>query len=420
MEYGLIGKKLGHSYSKILHEMLCDYTYELCQLPDESAVEDFFAQRTFKAINVTIPYKKLALKLCDVVDEKALSIGAVNTVVNKNGKLYGYNTDYAGFSALAKAHGINFTGKKILILGTGGTAVTAKAVCKDAKASEIRVASREAKADDEICYKDVQNFGADVIINTTPVGMYPKTNASPLNVKQICGASAVLDAIYNPFCTEFLHLAHMTGIPKEKCAGGLEMLIAQAVFAIEHFLDTPFAKPEAQINKLHSALKHKLSNVCLIGMPSCGKTTLGKKLAKKLDKTFIDIDEQIENTAQKDIPSIFATEGETVFRTLEREQVALFAKENSQIISCGGGAVLFEENIKALKQNGLLIYIDRPLEQLLVGGNRPLSTDKKALASMEKTRRPIYEKASDIIILNDVDLDTALERTINEIYNFYY
>ncbi len=283
MEYGLIGAKLGYSYSKIIHEQICDYTYDLHPLPTEAQARAFFAAKEYRAINVTIPYKKVVMDYCDEIDPAAAAIGAVNTVVNRDGKLYGYNTDYAGFSYLCRAHDISFAGKTVLILGTGGTRNTTYAVSKDGGAAEIFVASRTPK-EGEISYQQALTCGAQIIINTTPAGTYPNTDTCAVDLKQMQGVEAVVDAVYNPFKTELVLRAEEMGIPSGKAVTGMEMLVAQAVYAAEHFLSKPFPDATQEIAKTTARMKAKLSNIALIGMPSCGKSTLGKAVRNALAK----------------------------------------------------------------------------------------------------------------------------------------
>ncbi len=410
MGYGLIGAKLGYSYSKIIHEMFGEYTYELHPLPTEGEARAFLEQKDFNAINVTIPYKKLVMEYCDVIDAHAAAIGAVNTVVNRDGKLYGFNTDYAGFLAMCERHGIGFCGKTVLILGTGGTSNTVHAVCKDGGAAAIYRASRTPRGGEsgEISYEDALTCGAHIIINTTPAGTYPNVGTCPLDIAKMQGVQAVVDAVYNPFRTELLLRAGEMGIAPDKIVCGFEMLVAQAIFAAEHFLNKPFASADSEISRIHNTLRAQLSNIALIGMPACGKTSIGKQLAAALGKAFIDLDDAIETAAQRPIPEIFATEGEAAFRAIEHAQIANFAKENSQILSCGGGAVLDESNMRALRQNGMILYIERPLSNLAIGGYRPLSSSEDAVRTMERIRRPLYEKAADCKICNDGSFEDAV------------
>ena len=407
MEYGLIGGKLGHSYSKTIHELLCGYSYELCPLPTEADARAFLQRRQFKAINVTIPYKKLVMEYCSFIDPRARAIGAVNTVVNKNGLLYGYNTDYLGFAYLADAHGVEFTGRTVLILGTGGTHNTTSAVAKDKGAARVLTVSRHPDPEKgELSYAEAVHSGADIVINTTPAGMYPNVGVCHLDVAAMPGLEAVLDVVYNPDKTELILRAEEAGVPV--AVGGLEMLVAQAVYAAEYFLDRKFDDAPAEIRAITAQLRKEQLNVALIGMPSCGKTTIGRALADRLGKRFVDLDEEIVRAAGRSIPDLFAAEGEDGFRAREAEQTARFAREGRQVLSCGGGVVKRPENLRALRQNGVVLFIDRPLDALTVGGGRPLSTSAEALKTMEAQRRPLYLAAADAVIPNETTVADAV------------
>ena len=407
MEYGLIGGKLGHSYSKTIHELLCGYSYELCPLPAEADARAFLQRRQFKAINVTIPYKKLVMEYCSFIDPRARAIGAVNTVVNKNGLLYGYNTDYLGFAYLADAHGVEFAGRTVLILGTGGTHNTTSAVAKDKGAARVLTVSRHPDPEKgELSYAEAVHSGADIVINTTPAGMYPNVGVCHLDVAAMPGLEAVLDVVYNPDKTELILRAEEAGVPV--AVGGLEMLVAQAVYAAEYFLDRKFDDAPAEIRAITAQLRKEQLNVALIGMPSCGKTTIGRALADRLGKRFVDLDEEIVRAAGRSIPDLFAAEGEDGFRAREAEQTARFAREGRQVLSCGGGVVKRPENLRALRQNGVVLFIDRPLDALTVGGGRPLSTSAEALKTMEAQRRPLYLAAADAVIPNETTVADAV------------
>ena len=407
MEYGLIGSKLGHSYSKIIHEMLCGYRYDLCPLPTEEEARAFLTRRAFKAINVTIPYKRLVMGFCSYIDPRAKAIGAVNTVVNRNGLLYGYNTDYLGFAYLADAHGVEFTGRTVLILGTGGTHNTTSAVAKDKGAARVLTVSRHPDPEKgELSYAEAVHSGADIVINTTPAGMYPNVGVCHLDVAAMPGLEAVLDVVYNPDKTELILRAEEAGVPV--AVGGLEMLVAQAVYAAEYFLDRKFDDAPAEIRAITAQLRKEQLNVALIGMPSCGKTTIGRALADRLGKRFVDLDEEIVRAAGRSIPDLFAAEGEDGFRAREAEQTARFAREGRQVLSCGGGVVKRPENLRALRQNGVVLFIDRPLDALTVGGERPLSTSTEALKTMEAQRRPLYLAAADAVIPNETTVADAV------------
>ena len=407
MEYGLIGSKLGHSYSKIIHEMLCGYRYDLCPLPTEEEARAFLTRRAFRAINVTIPYKRLVMEYCSYIDPRAKAIGAVNTVVNRNGLLYGYNTDYLGFAYLADAHGVEFAGRTVLILGTGGTHNTTRAVAKEKGAAKVLTVSRHPDPEKgELSYEEAVHSGADIVINTTPAGMYPNVGVCHLDVAAMPGLEAVLDVVYNPDKTELILRAEEAGVPV--AVGGLEMLVAQAVYAAEYFLDRKFDDAPAEIRAITAQLRKEQLNVALIGMPSCGKTTIGRALADRLGKRFVDLDEEIVRAAGCSIPDLFAAEGEDGFRAREAEQTARFAREGRQVLSCGGGVIKRPENLRALRQNGVVLFIDRPLDALTVGGGRPLSTSAEALKTMEAQRRPLYLAAADAVIPNETTVADAV------------
>ena len=419
MEYGLIGGRLGHSYSKTIHEMLCGYHYDLCPLPTEEEVRAFMTRRPFKAINVTIPYKLVVMEYCSYIDPHAKAINAVNTIVNKNGLLYGYNTDYPGFSYLCDAHGVDFAGKTVLILGTGGTHNTTWAVAHDRGAKQIYTVSRHPDPEKgELTYEQALTTGAQIIINTTPVGMYPNVGVSALDITAMPGLEAVIDVIYNPDKTELILRAEELGVPV--AVGGLEMLVAQAVYAAEYFLSRKFDDAPAEIARVTAALRREQLNIVLIGMPSSGKTTLGRQLAERLGKRFVDLDEEIVKADGRSIPDIFAAEGEDGFRAKETEQTARFGKEGRQVISCGGGVIKRPENLRALHQNGVVLFIDRPVDALTVGGGRPLSTSPEALREMEAQRRPLYLAAADAVVPNKTtvaDAVAAAMEALDEIFD---
>ena len=411
MEYGLIGGKLGHSYSKLIHEMLCGYRYDLCPLPTEAEARAFLKKRLFKAINVTIPYKKLVMEYCTYIDPRAKAIGAVNTVVNKNGLLYGYNTDYSGFAHLCEAHGVDFNGRTVLILGTGGTHNTTSAVARDKGAAKILTVSRKPDPEKgELSYTQALTSGAQIIINTTPAGMYPNVGVCNLDVAAMPGLEAVLDVVYNPDKTELILRAEEAGVPV--AVGGLEMLVAQAVYAAEYFLGRTFEDAAGEIDRITAALRRDTRNVALIGMPSSGKTTVGRALAEALGKRFVDLDEEIVKADGRSIPDIFAAEGEEGFRQKETAVIAQFAKEGRQLLSCGGGAVKKPENVRLLRQNGVVLFLDRPLDALTVGGGRPLSSSADALRTMYAERRPLYLAAADAVVLNETTVADAVKASM--------
>ena len=403
MEYGLIGMPLGHSYSKELHERIGGYSYELHELRPEE-LDGFFQERSFRGINVTIPYKQAVIPYLDEISDTARQIGAVNTVVNRGGRLIGYNTDYAGMLALVQHSGITVSGKKVLILGTGGTSKTAYAVMSSLGAAEIRKVSRRGE-DGALTYEEaaMNHADADIIVNTTPVGMYPKTEAMPLELSAFPRLSGVLDAVYRPLRTELVMHAREKGIPAE---GGLYMLCAQAVRAMELFLDRE-ADP-ALLESAFRSLQADKENIVLIGMPTCGKTTVGGVLARKTGKTFADTDVQLAEKIGS-VPDYIRAHGEAAFRVSERETVAATAMESSQIIATGGGVVLVPENLWSLRKNGRLVFLNRSLSLLKPSPDRPLSSTPEALKALYETRFPLYQAAADLTVPADGTPDEVAE-----------
>ena len=403
MKYGLIGEKLGHSFSKDIHNMLADYDYQLTEI----AIEDFHAfmeAKDFNAINVTIPYKQDVIPYLDSISDVAKSIGAVNVIVNKDGKLYGYNTDFAGMEALTKHMGLLLSGKKVLILGSGGTSKTAYALAKSLEARKILRLSRTAR-EDCITYEDAyrNHLDAEIIINTTPAGMFPKVDSCAIEIERFTKLEGAIDAVYNPLRTEFVQRAEKMGA---KASGGLYMLVAQAVFAVEHFLDCKL--DSSKLDEVFDKILESKENIVLTGMPSCGKTTIGKALASKLDWQLIDTDAEIVKKAGKPITDIFAEEGEKAFRDLESQVISDVSMMQGVIISTGGGAILRDENIKALKKNGKVYFIDRKLEDLAATKDRPLSSDIESLKKRYDERYDIYCHTADVRIINDKKIEDAI------------
>ena len=390
MQYGLIGEKLSHSFSKEIHESLASYTYELCEIAREN-LADFLAKREFSTINVTMPYKKEVIPHLDEVSAVANELQAVNCIVNKDGKLYGYNTDYFGMRDLILRSRIDLSGKKVLILGTGGTSRTSSLVCKDLGADKIIRVSRNAN-DGAITYKEAyeKHIDADVIINTTPIGMYPNCDNSPLDLSEFSNLCAVFDAVYNPLRTKLVIDAKSKGIYAE---GGLYMLVSQAVHAVELFIDTNFDEDKTD-DIFHKILKQK-ENIVLIGMPSCGKTTVGKVLADRFSRKLIDLDDEIVKRIGCEISDFFKTHTEKEFRDIETEITKDISKKNGIIIATGGGCVLREENVNALRQNGKLYFLDRDLANLTPTDSRPLATKKEAIEKLYNERYDIYTSRCD-------------------------
>ena len=390
MKYGLIGEHLGHSFSKVIHEKIGDYVYEIKEIEPENVAE-FMKAKDFLGINVTIPYKELVIPMLDYVDDSAKKIGAVNTVVNKGGKLWGYNTDYYGMLSLIKRVGAEIDGKKVLIIGTGGTAKTVTAVVSDLGAKEIIYLSHSQKSGTvslEELYE--RHTDIDVIFNTSPVGMYPDNYKKPIDIKKFPQAKALLDAVYNPLMTELVLDARQNGL---KAEGGLYMLCAQAVYAYEHFTGNKAEKKTAE--KIFESLLLEKKNVVLIGMPSSGKSTVGKLLADSLKRELIDTDCEIIKREGTDIATIFREKGESYFRDLEAEIVKDVSKLNGKIIATGGGAILREENVRALKQNGTLYFLDRDLKSLMPTESRPLASDREAIRNRYNERYEIYKSVAD-------------------------
>ncbi len=391
-KYGCIGKKLTHSFSKEIHAKLADYDYELIEL-SEDEIKPFFAKKDFQAINVTIPYKQTVIPYLDFVSEVAQRIGAVNTIVNKDGKLYGYNTDYYGMKALVEKIGIDLKDKKVLILGTGGTAKTAQTVSKDLGASDIFTVSRSKK---EYCitYEEAINkhLDANVIINTTPSGMYPDCDSKPIDISVFTSLEGVVDVVYNPLSTNLVSDAKEKGI---KAEGGLYMLVMQAVVAVEKFLDTQIPKETAD-NVFKTILASK-ENIILTGMPGSGKSTVGKIL--KIDGfEFVDTDAEIEKRCGCTIKELISTKGEKYFRDLESEVIRDASSESSRIIATGGGAILRQENVKCLKRNGKLFFINASLKRLQATDSRPLSDTYEKLKKLYSQRLGSYQSTADVIV----------------------
>ncbi len=401
MEYGLIGQQLGHSWSPWLHQQLGSSPYELVSLPDEAAVRQFFARRQFRGVNVTIPYKQLAAECCDVLDSQARAIGAVNTVAVQNGRLYGWNTDLAAFEALLAAHGIDPAGQRVMILGTGGTSRTVEAALRRLGAAEIVKVSRSPGAG-QLSYEQAARQQVQLVVNTTPAGMAPHNGQCLLALDGLTECRAVVDVVYNPLKTELVLRAQERGLI---AVGGLEMLTAQAVGAAGHFLGRDF--PENTTKTLYRQLLARQANVSLIGMPGCGKSTVGRLLAQRLQKTFVSLDAQVERLAGMPIPQIFAQSGEAGFRQLEAQVVRHFSAGQGQVLACGGGVVETPGNTRLLGQNGPVLLLERPLELLPLGGGRPLSTDRQALKRMEARRGPLYRAAADRRVPNHKSMEEA-------------
>ena len=407
MRYGLIGEKLGHSFSKIIHEKLADYTYDLIPLSLEE-LDVFMREKEFSAINVTIPYKETVIPYLDEVDPKAAKMGAVNTVVQRNGKLFGYNTDYFGFRYMLEHNHIQIAGKKVLVLGRGGASKAVIAVLEDMGAAEIHTIYYKI-AEDSISYETCYALHTDaqVIVNTTPVGMYPNSGHTPIDLTPFTNLEAVADVVYNPLRTRLVLDAEEKGC---QAIGGLEMLVGQAKYAVEIFLDQSL--PEDSIDVVYKDLMAERRNLVLIGMSGCGKSTLGKLAAEKLGKTFVDTDAEIIKRIGMSIADYFAAYGEDSFRKVESEVVQEISTQNNLVISTGGGVIKNPENIRGLKGNGTIIWIQRDPELLESGNGRPLVPDQEAVRRLYKERLPLYTAAAETIIENDGNEEEALQKIL--------
>lgn len=402
MRCGLLGKKLGHSYSPQIHSYLSDYTYELFEKSPEE-LEFFLKHGDFSGLNVTMPYKKDVIPYLDELSDRAAELGAVNTIVRRNdGTLIGHNTDYFGFQSMLNRSGLQVAGKKVLVLGSGGASATAVAVLKK-QGSNVVVISRNGESN----YNNLeQHADASVIVNTTPVGMYPNVGVSPVELALFHELEGVLDVVYNPARTQLLLDAEEIGLIANN---GLWMLVAQAKESAEWFTGTTIS--DYKIAEIHRILQKQMENLVLVGMPGCGKSTIGSLLANLLNKKFVDADEVVAKQAGMTIPEIFATSGEKGFRDLETRVLSELGKESGMVIATGGGCVTRQENYPFLHQNGRILWIRRDIEKLPVNG-RPLS-QRSNLEEMYRIRRPHYEAFADY----SVDNDGSQEETVAQILN---
>lgn len=398
LKCGLLGEKLGHSYSPQIHSMLADYEYKLFEkLPEE--LEDFLKSGEFDGLNVTIPYKKSVMPYCAELSPTAAQIGSVNTIVRRSdGSLYGDNTDAFGFENLIVHNGIEVKGKKALVLGTGGASVTAQAVLKNLGASEVVVISRKGEDNYENIAKHAD---AEIIANTTPVGMYPNNGKAAVDLTQFPKLSGVLDVVYNPARTALLLQAEKLCIP---CAGGLYMLVSQAKRSCELF--TGKSVPDSEIDRIERVLSHQMQNIVIIGMPGSGKTAVSTMLAERLGRKIFDTDTIVSEKAGMTIPEIFAAQGEAGFRKLETEATAEVGKLSGNIISTGGGVVTVADNYELLHQNGVIVWIERDTNKLARDG-RPISLSSD-LNKLYAARLPLYERFADIKADNNGDINDTV------------
>ena len=413
--YGLLGRKLGHSWSVPIHQALGCEDYRLIELEPE-VLEDFLRRKDIGGLNVTIPYKRDVMAFCDVIDEGAKAIGSVNTLVRRGGKLYGYNTDIDGFLYMLRRAHISLMGKKVVVLGSGGASLTAQAAAKREGAREVVVVSRTGPDNYENLPR--RHGDAEALVNTTPVGMWPRLEEAPVDLRLLPAVTDVVDVIYNPGRTNLLLQASGwnrnefyyddLGLWDERyfrCAGGLSMLAAQAKRAEELFFDRTI--PDGDTEKIVAWLWQDRTNIVLVGMPGCGKTTVGRELARLSGKPFVDLDEEIVRRAGKSIPDIFREEGEAAFRELESQVLADVCAQSGQVIATGGGAVLRAENRAAMRRTGWVYFLCRNLEELPTDG-RPLS-QKGSLEEMYRVRKPLYSAAADTVIDNSVALEETAE-----------
>lgn len=409
---GLLGAKLGHSFSPQIHKQLGDYSYLLFEKSEEELC-DFLAHGDFDAINVTIPYKKTVIPYLAELSDEARRIGSVNTVVRRaDGSLAGYNTDYFGFAHLVAKSGVSVEGKSAVILGNGGASLTVRTVLSDLKAKSVTVISRSGEDN----YTNLSKHSdAQIIVNTTPVGMYPNNGAAAIRLSDFPNCEAVLDLIYNPARTALVLEADRLGIPS---IGGLPMLVAQAKQASELFTGTVI--DDSVIDGITAKILSETENIILIGMPGSGKSTVGKLVAEKLGREFIDTDEEIlrrerESGKGRDIPAIFAEEGEAGFRKLESAVIHDVGKLSGKVIATGGGVVTKYENYPSMKQNGKIFFIDRSPDLLETDG-RPLS-QSKGVAALYEARLPLYNGMCDFKISNNGTPQESAEAIIKTFYD---
>lgn len=397
--YGLLGRKLGHSWSAPIHKALgCD-SYRMIELEPEQ-LGDFLRREDIGGLNVTMPYKRDVMPFCDVIDEGAQAIGSVNTLVRRGGKLYGYNTDIDGFLYTARRSKIDFSGRKVLVLGSGGASLTAQAGARREGAREVVVISRSGPDSYESL---TQRHGdGEILVNTTPVGMWPDLEGRPLDLRSLPRLEAALDVIYNPTRTSLLLQAKELGLRR---AGGLPMLVTQAVRAEELFFEQEL--PSSENERILSQLWRDRTNLVLVGMPGCGKTAVGQALAQLSGRPLVDLDGEIVKRAGRPIPEMFAQEGEEAFRKLEAQTLAEVCAQGGQVVATGGGAVLRADNRAALRRTGRVYFLRRDLDLLPTDG-RPLS-QVGSLEEMYRVRKPLYSAAADVVIDNSVVLEQTAQ-----------
>lgn len=408
MNCGLLGEHLLHSFSPLIHKMLGDYGYNIYDIPAEK-LEDFVKNGTLDAFNVTIPYKKAVIPMLDEISDEARAIGAVNVVVRKNGKLYGYNTDYFGFAYMIDSANVNVANKKAVLFGNGGAAATIRKVLCDKGIGELIIIDKDDNTPENIA----RHSDACIIINSTPLGMFPNNRKAATDLSLFPKCEAVLDIVYNPARTELILEAEKRGIT---AVGGLSMLVAQAARGFELFTGDSYEN--RIIEKIIDRISRDTQNIILIGMPSSGKSTIGDLLASSLDRPFFDADKEFEKTYSITPANAIKTLGESKFRDMESIILASLGKMSNTIIATGGGAVTREENYPSLHQNGIIIYLKRDISKLSTEG-RPLS-QSSSLSEMYEKRKALYERFADITIENEGSLDETAKSIENALKTFEY
>ena len=402
MNCGLLGRKLGHSYSPAVHGLLADYAYDLYEKEPEE-LEEFLLNGHWDGLNVTIPYKKDVLAFCHEVSPLAKRLGSVNTLYRRDGKIYGDNTDAWGFEAMTRRLGLDYAGKKALVLGSGGASVTVQAVLADL-GCQVVVISRTG----EDSYENLSRHAdARILVNTTPVGMYPHNGSAPVELGQFPQLEGVLDVVYNPARTALILEAEKRNIP---CESGLFMLVAQAVRACEIW--TGQTVSDEKLRQVWQTIGGQMENIVLIGMPGCGKSTLGRKLAEALGRPFVDADGELTKKIG-DIPAYMTEHGEDAFRKAETEVLAELGKQSGLVMATGGGCVTRQENYDLLHQNGRLIWLRREPDKLPTAG-RPLS-QTAGVQTLYARRKPLYEAFADVTVDNNGTPEqtlSALKRSV--------
>lgn len=409
-KYGLLGKSLKHSFSKIIHEDISNIKYDLINL-DETELEKFLKNKDFIGVNVTIPYKEKVIPFLDECDKICQETQVCNTIVNKNNKLFGYNTDYVGLCYLFDVNNVLVENKKVLILGNGATAKTTAYFLVNRKAKQVALLARNNKNNADLLENYQKYLDYEIIINATPVGMYPNVENSLLKLNEFQHLEAVFDVIYNPLKSKLLLEAEKYQI---KNFNGLAMLVCQAVFANHYFTEQNYA---LEIISLEiKRLTYLLTNIVFIGMPGVGKSTIGKQLAKRLKRKYVDIDELIVLQEQKSINEIFNDFGEKYFREKEQEIIKQYSLQQGLIICCGGGVVLQEQNIENLKRNGKIILLNRDLDKIIIDNQRPLLKNKNDLKLLFEKRWDLYKKSCNIIVDNNASIEEAVNLVEEKFY----